>query len=62
MKSLYQCFFSITETTEDFKENMRQLFSNVEDYFAGSGICADMTQYVSAINDKAQRNGYLQIH
>jgi hypothetical protein len=57
MKRLYQRFFSITETTEEFDENMRQLFSNIEDYFSGSGICADMTQYVSAINDEAQRNG-----
>jgi hypothetical protein len=51
---LYQHFFSITETAEDYEENMRQLFSNIEDYFAGSGICADMTP---AINDEAQRNG-----
>jgi hypothetical protein len=57
MKRLYQRFFSITDTTEEFEENMQRLFSNVEDYFAGSGICADITQYVSAINDEAQRNG-----
>ena len=57
MKHLYQCFFSIMETAEDYEENMQQLFSNVEDYFAGSSICADMTQYVSAINDEAQCNG-----
>src|SRR5277367_2002163 len=57
MKHLYRRFFSITETAEDYEENMRQLFSNVEDYFAGSGICADMAQYVSAINDETARNG-----
>jgi hypothetical protein len=57
MKRLYQCFFSITETTEEFEENMRRLFSNVDDYFDGSGICADLTQYVTAMNDEAKRNG-----
>jgi hypothetical protein len=57
MKCLYQCFFSIAEISEALKEILQQLFSNVEDYFTGCGICTDMMQYVSAINNKAQHNG-----
>lgn len=57
MKCLYRCFFSTIETPEEFEKNMQQLFSNMEDYFSGRGICADMTQYISAINDEAQHSG-----
>ena len=59
MKRLYRRFFSITESPEELDENIRQLFSNVEDYFSGTpkGVCSDMNQYISAVNDEAQRNG-----
>ena len=58
----YQCFFfSIMDTVEEYEGNLQQLFSNVEDYLAGTGICADITQYVSAIYDEAQRNGVFAV-
>ena len=56
MKRLYRRFFSIKETPEELEDNIRRLFSNVEDYFSGRGICADMNQYVAAVNDEAQNN------
>ena len=49
LKRLYCRFFSHTETADDLAENMWLLFSNLDDYFGGKGICADMPQYCYAI-------------
>lgn len=57
IKRLYRRFFSISETPEELEENIRQLFSNVDNYFTGRGICTDMNQYITAVSDEAQHNG-----
>lgn len=57
MKRLYRHFFSITETPEELESNLRQLFLNVEDSFNEHGICADMSQYASAVNDASKQEG-----
>jgi hypothetical protein len=57
MKRLYLCFFSVTETTNELSEHTQQLFSNLEDYLGGRGICAEMTQYIDAISEETRHTG-----
>jgi hypothetical protein len=57
MKRLYLRFFSVTETTNELSEHTQQLFSNLEDYLGGRGICAEMTQYIDAISEETRRTG-----
>jgi len=54
---LYKRFFSATETAQDLTENLRLLFINIENYFSGEGICADMSTYVDAIDQQARHEG-----
>ena len=53
---LYRCFFSHTETADDLAENTWLLFSNLDNYFRGKGICADMPQYVEAISNQTRHD------
>ncbi len=57
MKHLYRHFFSVMETTKELDENLQQLFVDVEAYFGGSSICADMAEYISNLNIQAQCKG-----
>ena len=57
LKRLYIRFFSHTETADDLAENTRILFSNLDDYIDGKGICKDMPQYIDAISDQMYCNG-----
>ena len=57
MKRLYHRFFSPNETAEELAENMRRLLSNIEDYFSGRGICADMDSYATSIEDNSREHG-----
>ena len=57
LKRLYQRFFSVSETPVELDKHMRQLFSNIEDYFGGVGICANMVPYISDLNDRTQHTG-----
>jgi hypothetical protein len=54
---LYKHFFSPTETAEELAENMWLLFSNIQDYFSGNGICADMVSYANSIDEDASIHG-----
>jgi hypothetical protein len=54
---LYKCFFSPMETAEQLAANTQLLFSNVQDYFSGKGICADMASFSNSIDNDARSNG-----
>jgi hAT family C-terminal dimerisation region len=54
MKRLYTRFFSISEQDDELTENLWQLFSNLEGYFDGTGICEGLSNYVVAIEDDAK--------
>ena len=54
LKRLYHRFFSPNETAEELAENTRRLFSNVEDYFSGRGVCADMDSYANSIDEDSR--------
>jgi len=56
MKRLYSRFFSVTET-DDLARQMQELFANLDDYFEGRGICADMAQYAASIDEHARSIG-----
>ena len=56
-KCLYHHFFSHLETADNLAENTWQLFSNLDYYLVGKGICGDMTQYIDAISDQTCCNG-----
>jgi hypothetical protein len=58
MKQLYTCFFSISEQDDELKENLQQLFSNLEGYFDETGICEGLSNYIVAIKDHAKLSNY----
>ena len=42
LKCLYSRFFSVTEQEDELKVNMMQLYSNLDEYFKGTGICKNL--------------------
>ena len=54
LKRLYTRFFSSTEQADKLQENLRQLYSNLDNYFENKGIFSDLSEYAIAVEDEAK--------
>jgi hAT family C-terminal dimerisation region len=56
LKRLYSRFFSVTEREDELKENMMQLYSNLDEYFKGTGICKNLVSWAEAVEEHAKHS------
>ena len=58
LKHLYSRFFSVTEQEDKLKVNMMQLYSNLDEYFKGTGICKNLVSWAAAVEDHTKQEGF----